>query len=175
MIIFQIFLAKHASKHAKSAFSTRTYVHVCWILLPSRNFFHGDTHKPKLSEVLWNIIIIILYSLKALLLADNSFPFRNSIMGNQSSSEGRTFGRSGNSLGLSRSELEKRCQPSGWVNHAVRSWIQVSKIWIWRHDWGSRPIIWLRWPKKIKKELRNLSSYFALTRSLVLFVFSLDI
>lgn len=42
----------------------------------------------------------------------------HTIMGNQSSSEGghsRSFGRSGNSLGLSRSELEKRCKPSGYV------------------------------------------------------------
>lgn len=38
-------------------------------------------------------------------------------MGNQSSSEGgRPFGRCGNSLGLSRSELEKRCKPSGYVS-----------------------------------------------------------
>eukprot|EP00980_Cylindrotheca_fusiformis_P021205 scaffold8150_cov118-Cylindrotheca_fusiformis.AAC.14 len=45
-------------------------------------------------------------------------------MGNQSSSEGggghpRSFGRTGNALGLSRSELEKRCKPSGQSNKAI--------------------------------------------------------
>ncbi|CAJ1953490.1 unnamed protein product [Cylindrotheca closterium] len=55
-------------------------------------------------------------------------------MGNQSSSEGRTFGRSGNSLGLSRSELEKRCQPSGlynnckWDDKAIRKLVGDGKL-----------------------------------------------
>jgi hypothetical protein len=57
-------------------------------------------------------------------------------MGNQSSSEGggRTFGRSGNSLGLSRSELEKRCRPSGlydsckWDDKAIRKLVGDGKL-----------------------------------------------
>jgi len=57
-------------------------------------------------------------------------------MGNQSSSEGgsRTFGRSGNSLGLSRSELEKRCRPSGlysnckWDEKAIRKLVGDGKL-----------------------------------------------
>lgn len=67
-------------------------------------------------------------------------------MGNQSSSEGggRTFGRSGNSLGLSRSELEKRCRPSGWVDRG--SWhltpkniVVTSRKWFWTNHLAPFP------------------------------------